>query len=87
MYILNKYYTSRLLKDYLSFCLKALVITACVVFLSVFAKVNILSDICRLITVLLTAVSSTLILAYLFALNKQEKMFITKNIRNVLRRG
>lgn len=87
LYILNKYYTSRLLKDYLSFCLKALVITACVVFLSVFAKVNILSDICRLITVLLTAVSSTLILAYLFALNKQEKMFITKNIRNVLRRG
>lgn len=52
-----------------------------------FAKVNILSDICRLITVLLTAVSSTLILAYLFALNKQEKMFIAKNIRNVLRRG
>lgn len=87
LYILNKYYTSRLLKDYLSFCLKALVITACVVFLSVFAKVNILSDICRLITVLLTAVSSTLILAYLFALNKQEKMFIAKNIRNVLRRG
>lgn len=46
--------------------------------LSVFAKVNILSDICRLITVLLTAVSSTLILAYLFALNKQEKCLLLK---------
>lgn len=85
LYILNKYYTSRLMKDYLNFCLKALVITVCVVFLSVFVKVNILSDICRLIAVSLTAVSSILILAYLFALNKQEKMFIVKNVRNVLR--
>ena len=81
IFILNKYYPSPILKDYIIFCIKALIITICVLLMSILVKVTIQENINRLVCITVTTIILTISLVYVFALNKQEKSLIVRYIK------
>lgn len=82
--VLNKYYPSPILRDYLIFCLKAIFITICVILITMFVRLKISGEICRFICVTTTSILVTLIFVYVLALNKQERLSITKYVTSFI---
>lgn len=84
IYVLNKYYPSPILRDYLIFCLKAIIITICVILITMFVRLKISGEIYRFMCVTTTSIFVTLILVYVLALNKQERLSITKYVTSFI---
>ena len=79
--VLKKYYPGQVLKDYLIFCFKALLISLFVIILSLFVKANISGVVSRLVYVILSSVACTISFVYIFALDKCERALIFKYIQ------
>lgn len=86
VYILNKYYSHIDLKDYLLFCLRAVIITIGVVFIATIVHNLITSNLYRFILVTLTSFIVTLTSLYMFVLKKEEKYLIVTYIKSLFNR-
>ncbi len=84
VYILCKYYVSPVLKEYILFGFEAVLITACIIFVSISVKMKIGDDLNRLVSVTLVSVFTTLFLVYAFSLNRREKLSLNSYIKQFL---
>lgn len=85
--VLNKYYQSPVMKDYLHFSFTAIIITTSLVLATYFVRNYIDGDICRLFVLTFFSITMTVFLVFVFALNKQEKSIIVCCIQHMFRRN